>query len=402
MGKRSAILLCISITSVIILTGGLFLPAPFQPAGIMETEWWRTGWGFVGICAGFLLFLPFISKKKSPDLCWQKAITGILLLLGAKEAGVGLLQLFDFLPSQHSRYAFTGSFYNPGPYCGFLAVVFPIAFHEFLKSHKSISKSYLNRVYNSVTGLICLLLLAMIAAGTSRAAWCAVLVSAVWIYCHSLNDFDLRSWLYRHRKLAGILTTVALAACIGIFLLKKDSALGRLFIWKISSFCIFDNPLTGNGNFEYAYGVSQENYFAHADYAEWEERVAGCPQYAFNEYIQIAVEHGIPMLAILLLLLFLCFRKGIRNGQIAACGGLLSFSVFAFFSYPMEFPAFAIVLFLLLASCCIDGRIRTYLLLATTGGVAGFSILTHNTHEEVTTWNECHAIYQQGAYESSR
>ena len=34
--------------------------------------------------------------------------------------------------------------------------------------------------------------------------------------------------------------------------MKKDSALGRLFIWKISSFCILDKPLTGNGNFEYA------------------------------------------------------------------------------------------------------------------------------------------------------
>ena len=402
MGKRLAIPLCtISATSVILLAGSQCLPAPLQPAGILEMEWWRAGWGFVGICAGLLLILPFMDKERNASTYWQNAITGVLLLWGAKEACMGLLQLFDFLPSNHSLYAFTGSFYNPGPYCGFLAVIFPIAFHEFLNSSKRVNPSFPYKVYSSVTGLVCLLLLAMIAAGASRAAWCATALSACWIYGHMYN-FHLHSWLCRHKKLASILIVGILAAGIAIFFLKKDSALGRLFIWKISSSCILDKPLAGNGNFEYAYGLSQENYFAQSGYAEWEERVAGCPQYAFNEYIQTAVEYGLPMLAILLLVLFLCFRKGVRKKRIAACGGLLSLAVFAFFSYPMEFPAFAIALFLLLSSCCIDGKIKNYLLLAIVSGIIGFSTLTHNTHEEAASWNECHILYQQGAYESAR
>ena len=32
----------------------------------------------------------------------------------------GLLQVYGYEPSKHSLYALTGSFYNPGPYSGFL------------------------------------------------------------------------------------------------------------------------------------------------------------------------------------------------------------------------------------------------------------------------------------------
>ena len=53
-------------------------------------------------------------------------ITCLLLLLGGLEAIEGFRQLYGLEVSNHSLYALTGSFYNPGPYMGFLAVVLPV------------------------------------------------------------------------------------------------------------------------------------------------------------------------------------------------------------------------------------------------------------------------------------
>ena len=59
-----------------------------------------------------------------------------LLLSGAIEAIWGLAQLYGFTPSQHSRFELTGSFFNPGPYSGFLVTILPIALHYTLTGHR--------------------------------------------------------------------------------------------------------------------------------------------------------------------------------------------------------------------------------------------------------------------------
>ena len=54
------------------------------------------------------------------------------LLTGAIEAIWGLAQLYGFTPSQHSRFELTGSFFNPGPYSGFLVAILPLALYYTL------------------------------------------------------------------------------------------------------------------------------------------------------------------------------------------------------------------------------------------------------------------------------
>lgn len=61
----------------------------------------------------------------------------------------------------------------------------------------------------------------------------------------------------------------------GIFFLKPDSAMGRLFMWKITCKAIVEHPWGVREGFVYAYGEAQEKYFGSGDYAVWEERVAG-------------------------------------------------------------------------------------------------------------------------------
>ena len=50
------------------------------------------------------------------------------------EAVWGIRQVvYGFTYSNHSLYALTGSSYNPGPYSGYLAMIFPICLYEWLK-----------------------------------------------------------------------------------------------------------------------------------------------------------------------------------------------------------------------------------------------------------------------------
>lgn len=51
-----------------------------------------------------------------------------------------------------------------------------------------------------------------------------------------------------------------------LFVLKPDSARGRLFMWKITCRAITEKPLTGHGihNFAAVYGNAQEAYLRQA------------------------------------------------------------------------------------------------------------------------------------------
>ncbi|HYX06371.1 MAG TPA: hypothetical protein VE912_06515, partial [Bacteroidales bacterium] len=50
-----------------------------------------------------------------------------LIAGGLVQAVYGNLQLWGYYPSHHGLYKLTGSFFNPGPYAGYLASVFPAA-----------------------------------------------------------------------------------------------------------------------------------------------------------------------------------------------------------------------------------------------------------------------------------
>ena len=79
----------------------------------------------------------------------RKIIVWSLIVLGAIEAVWGLLQVYGYEPSNHSLYALTGSFYNPGPYSGFLAMCLPLALYEWLDGKwiwKHMATAYVLRI----------------------------------------------------------------------------------------------------------------------------------------------------------------------------------------------------------------------------------------------------------------
>jgi len=324
----------------------------------------------------FRLSINYGKTKAVKTLCFFIIITGLI------EAIWGLCQLYSFIPSQHSFFKVTGSFFNPGPYAGYLTVVFPLALQywvnkpqpnpilrggssvdlaelsllNFQESKSSVIKILQNlyfRVPQIIAVITCFAILLVLPATMSRASWLAATAGSLVILVAHYYKNLVRLKKYKIKlAFAGIIAIVLLfLAFTGLYFLKKDSADGRTLMWKIAFQAAKEHPLgVGLGNFSGAYGEVQAAYFAAGKGTETNELVAGSPDYGFNEYLQIAVESGVISLVIFLTIFFLSLRSLIISRKWGITGSMVSLLVFAFLSYPFSVLPILIVFVFLLAA----------------------------------------------------
>lgn len=339
-----------------------------------------------------------------------------LLVWGMVEAVWGLGQLYNYFPSKHSLFKTTGSFFNPGPYGGFIALMLPLTLHHWLMyRYKNKLISYLLLV----NGIVCLM---VFPATLSRTAWIAAITGCLVILLSDTRLIArLRIFWKRRKKQCfigiTILSLFLVIAVYGIYHLKKDSADGRLFMWKITALAIQESPMkgTGLGGFPAAYAKAQMEYFKNGNGSETEKLVAGSPEYAFNEYLQIFVEQGVSGIILFLLLSFLIIQSGIRNKQIGAAGSFVTLSVFAFASYPYQLWQFPVV-WILLGTICTTGsdnnNLRTYryrwektVLSVLLPGALCFASVVCTSHQKTfyrakKEWKKLQPLYTIKAYEN--
>ncbi|MBE6288324.1 MAG: O-antigen ligase family protein [Mediterranea massiliensis] len=290
----------------------------------------------------------------------------ILILAGAIESAIGLLQIYGLMDSNHGRYVVTGTFLNPGPYSGFLAMTLPVCLHCYLKKQGGMKY---------VAATVGAMILCVLPAGMSRTAWIAAAMGMLWAYgAHRKWPERVRLWAKQHRlKAMGCVLGVVGALLLGgwmLFILKPDSAKGRLFMWRIESRIVIEHPSgVGCGRFAKAYGEEQEKYFSQGEYEEWEVKVAGSPEYAFNEYLQLAIEHGVGALVALFVVMGLCVWRAMRKGAHGMAGALVALALFAFASYPMEYALFRAAALLIAVGCLAEEGWKGWMI--TIAGVIG-------------------------------
>ena len=353
------------------------------------------------LLAGCILS-ALIFKSKGDFISLDSVISWVLVVLGGSEAILGLRQLYGFATSGHSMYALTGSFFNPGPYSGYLAMILPVCLYQWLVCGR--------RGGRVVAGGVMLLIFCVLPAGMSRSAWLAAGVSCLGVYAWHMDWTDKFRLLWQQQRQRVVMVVVGgfcvlLLAGYLLFVLKPDSARGRLFMWKITCRAIAEKPLTGYGihNFAAAYGNAQETYFAAGDYEPWEERVAGSPEYAFNEYLQAAVELGIPLAVCLLVVVVLCLYRGVRKGRYGICGAILSLMIFSFSSYPLQLPVFIVTFGGLLVACLSGADRWQWLGLAVSVGIIGGFRLKNDLQVEQACreWMNARVLYNAGEYQSA-
>lgn len=265
-----------------------------------------------------------------------------LIFGGIYEATAGYLQLFGFQPSGNSRFPVTGNFFNPGPYCAFLACILPIAADAVI-ARRSKLLEYAGWVYIFMAA--CLMPMLM-----GRTGWIAAIGGVMYVYLKADDNFIRFKTFFQRRKVYLMALGIATTIFILLFILfKPESASGRLLLWIIGFDAWLDNFWTGIGwdKVAGAIGDAQEQYFhAHPDSAF--AMVAGCPEYAFNEYLQIAIAFGVGGLLLFLILISAGIYFSSKSGLYGLTGGWIAFAIVCIASYPLQFAEFR---WLLVAFC---------------------------------------------------
>ena len=304
---------------------------------------------------GQLIVLWFLLRYFLTEVpCLKFFFLFILMLTGLAEAVWGMQQLHGHAYSHHSLFRLTGSFFNPGPYSGYLAVVLPVCLWTALRFQKGM------RYF----GWVCVgAILVVLPAGMSRSAWVAAIVACGWVYWMERIGWEKTKAVYIRYKNAAIpffVIVTILAGCtvMGLYGLKRDSADGRRLMWKVTGKAIAGQPLagTGLGSFPAAYIEAQGEYFTTRTATDQEKQVAGCPEYAFNEYLQIGLELGIAGLLLFIFWLAFSLYYGIKHRQIGASGGILALGIFALYSYPLQLPTYWVLLLFLTVICVTNPK----------------------------------------------
>lgn len=291
-----------------------------------------------------------------------KSIVFFILVAGIAESIIGICQIYGLTVSNHSLFRATGTFYNPGPYGGYLAIVFAIALWVITSKYKA-SAQLFSRIYKIrqmppddifsavlfITAIIAVLTCIIVLPATmSRSAWMAVIAAA--IYITAVNTDIFHKFIPAGRAtgkrvaLYAIILLVLITSGVGFYKLKQDSADGRALIWKITTHIIEKKPVTGVGleRFRTEYADAQAAYFEH-NHDEKELYVAGNPESAFNEYLQLAAEGGLVGLIIFCIIIGYSLKDLIRKRSLL-CGGMIALLVFALTSYPFHILPIVILL----------------------------------------------------------
>lgn len=353
----------------------------------------------------------------------------VLCVCGIVESITGIRQALGMEYSNHIMFNVTGTFFNPGPYSGYIAIILSLAL-----GYISMRYSYALRVFSNlknrraitlVNGIWILtfiiaisavvLIIIILPSTLGRAAFLAVGVVIFAICLKQTKIFSsICTYIYKNKaRSAAIVAISSLLLCNGVYFIysvKKDSADSRLLIWKISAKVMFVNPIfgVGPGYFQGAYGDMQAEYFQVAERSDAEVKIAGTPGYGFNEYLRIGAETGITGLLLFFFLVLSAIFQLFKTRSYYSYG-LLAFLVFAFFSYPLSILPLEIlfVLFLAAAGSCHSRTMRASLgEITVTGTVLVGSIAVilifgktyMNRIEAVSKWNDLKQLHKNELY----
>lgn len=248
-----------------------------------------------------------------------------LCAAGGYELWTGFMQLAGREASRHHLFDVTGTFFNPGPYAIFVAVVLAVSVAWWYRHGEVFAgRSRWSRVGAWSVAAVAVFCFPVLVATWSRAAWVAVAVAASCLLWKA------------HRRM--VLWGMGVAVCAGVaaYFLKQGSADGRLLMTIVARRAWAGEWLCGHGlgGYAQAYGAAQEAFFA-ARPGSPLSVVAGSPEYAFNGVLGVGMEQGVlgavPALVLgLWSLAVLC-----RRGEVSAYGWLVLL-VSSLFSYPFS------------------------------------------------------------------
>ena len=231
-----------------------------------------------------LTLLLSLSFALHNDYISQRQIENGLLFMTVLQIACMILQLVGIKESNNPNFTCTGFGTNPNTVCILFAVLIPTMATRF---------SHSRHIYAWL-----LVLLASVIFVLSMGCRTAIIGFLTIVLIRMLHSNRIQKWI-KKKPSRIYLCAFTILACI-IFLsttlyqFKKESADGRMLIWRISTDMITEKPLGwGVGMFEKNYNLCQGLFFKNSHGTEKERYLADIVRMAYNDYLEQGVETGI-------------------------------------------------------------------------------------------------------------
>ena len=200
----------------------------------------------------------------------------------------------------------------------------------------------------------------MLYESDSRASWLSFAIGILTFFSPLIIKHLPKSIIIRTGSLL-ILICLCTYLISGLYSYKKDSADGRILIWKISLEMVKDKPILGYGfdGFRKNYMNYQAAYLQEKQLPETINNLADDNHHAFNEFLRIIIEQGI--IGVIILFIFLTtigytiykYKLYIDTVSRTIISCLTALLFFSFFSYPLStFHISALIVILLAGLAC--------------------------------------------------
>lgn len=222
-----------------------------------------------------------------------------------------------------------GTFDNPAGLSACLSLSIPFILYFLYQPNK----------YKSIhIGILTIVIVALLLT-ESRTGWLSTFV------CLAVYGWKISKPHFMQRKKIfcfSIATLLLVSCCIGGYIYKKDSADGRILIWRCTWNMVKEKPLLGYGinGFEANYMDFQARYFVIHPQSKY-SLLADNVKHPFNEFLSVAVHFGLTGILVLLAIAFFliwCYRQEQTMEKFICLLSLVGLSVFSFFSYPFTYP----------------------------------------------------------------
>lgn len=309
----------------------------------------------------FLLYFSFrwVSQRYEMWLCRvQEMVSAGLIVTGCIQSLIAFGQLYGFMSSNNHFFPVTGSYTNPTPLAIHLAISLTVCVQVIL-SYKGQS-GHTRQIIRGLSWANAFMVSSLLPMLMIRTAWLVALAGlSVVLYFKYARPVRTYFKKYRWVVIPGLVAFLLVTGAL-FYSLKKDSADGRLLVYRVAIEKVWDEPLKGAGwnSFRAHYNEWQADWFSADEGRMYGQsaKLAGSVLFAYNEFIELATEHGMAMLLLAMVLgSWLLWETFIKPSDVQpetqmACIILMGLAAAATTSYPLQYGYFKLLGFLSLIS----------------------------------------------------
>ena len=316
------------------------------------TELYRT----VYLCVTLLSVISLSYCLRAGLLTQERIYSGVLVI-GLIHVFCVFAQRMGFMEPESSLFPVTGACDNPNVTAMYLAGCVPLIVHRLRCSDRKVAY-----VVFLVLALFAVVLL------RCRTAYIGLAVeAAVVLFFMSLSkDSRIKGFsLLKNSEgdnpkihssigkvfLAVVTLLVVSVAAVRMYQMKRDSADGRLLVWKVSASMIAEHPMgCGYGLFPKHYNLQQAEYFHEGHGTETERRNASFVYMAYDDFLEHGVEGGVIGMLFLAGFYAMTITRAKKTPSLTGRAGVGLFSAFAVMSL-VNFVVAGIQTWLLVVCC---------------------------------------------------